>query len=113
MKRIILSIKSEIVSRLVGNMFSFKGQQKRVTKFGRWWDPGFGFHDNVDLGSIATDGPITTTVRFNLWAIMEINPGYSKQVNINGNFGPINIAFESGNYQLDFSHAQFNMIEID
>jgi hypothetical protein len=107
------SIKEEILSRLIGNSFPFKGSTRKISKFRNWYKNGVEMPSSFDLSEIPNKGSQEISVEFFLWVLIELDENTKQQVIINGHFGPVGIAFYNSDYRLEFSEATLSRLTIE
>ena len=112
LEKIRSEIKNTIKENLTQNPVTYKGGQKKISKLKEWWKEGVEFPEGFDLSSVVEQGIEEITVRFNCWAIIEVNEKYSEQVNIDGYYGPINISIGDKEYIVDTSKGNLSRLSI-
>jgi hypothetical protein len=111
-EQIEILIKQEIKLRLVGNYYTYKGQQKLIKRFVNWWNGSIGFDPDIDLATVAVRGSEQTNYSFHAWVMLDVDGNQAKQIDIDANFGPITITFDGTRYQTDCSNASFTRFEL-
>jgi len=105
-------IRIEIRNQLVGRSFEYQGKSREILKFDSFWGPGFEYVENFDLASVPVEGPITVHLRFVCWANQYIDGNSSRKATLEGQYGPLIISFQEGDYCINMANAEFLHMQI-
>ena len=110
--QITSQIKAGILTRLVGQIFPFRGSNKRIERLIKWWRDGITYPTDFDLSNIATNGSITISVEFDLWVSIDLDGNSKPTGTVNGYLDNIVIGFSTPDYYVDLSNAVITRLSI-
>lgn len=110
--RITSQIKAGILAHLIGNSFTYKGSNKRIDRLVNWWKDGITYPTGFDLSNVATNGPLTISVEFDLWVSIDHDGNVKPTGTVNGFLDSVVIGFSAPNYYVDLSNAVISRLSI-
>ena len=104
--------KAGILGLLIGNSFLYKGSKKQIVKLVNWWQNGITYPANFDLSNIATNGPVTISVEFDLWVSIDWDGNSRPTGTVNGHLDNVVVGFADSSYYVDLSNASISRLSI-